>query len=191
MDFAFTTEHEQVRKAAKEFAAREILPNIKENDRNQTFDTSLLPKMAEAGLLGISVPVRYGGAGFDYISLGIVAEELEYADTSARVIISVHNGLNSLGILQWGTEEQKQMFLTPQALGEKYAAFCLTEPDAAPMWWPCVPPPAKMATITSSPARRCGSAWPMWPTISCGSPRPTRTRNPRIAASPPLWSPAT
>ncbi len=130
MDFAFTAEHEMVRKTVREFAAREILPNIKENDRRQTFDSSLLAKMADAGLLGISVPVRYGGAGFDYISLGIVAEELEYADTSARVIISVHNGLNSLGVFQWGTEEQRQMFLAPQARGEKIAAFCLTEPDA-------------------------------------------------------------
>ncbi|MCP4166144.1 MAG: butyryl-CoA dehydrogenase [Chloroflexi bacterium] len=130
MDFAFTSEHDIVRKATRDFAAKEIRPNIKENDRSQTFDKSLMPKMAEAGLLGISIPVRYGGAGFDYISLGIISEELEYADTSARVIISVHNGLNSLGVFQWGTEEQRQMFLAPQALGEKYAAFCLTEPDA-------------------------------------------------------------
>ena len=119
-----------IRKTVREFAAREIFPTIKENDRNQVFDKTLLPKMAEAGFLGVSAPVRYGGAGFDYISLGILSEELEYADTSARVIISVHNGLNSLGVLQWGTEEQKQMFLTPQARGEKIAAFCLTEPDA-------------------------------------------------------------
>ncbi|NUQ37794.1 MAG: acyl-CoA dehydrogenase family protein [Caldilineales bacterium] len=130
MDFAFTAEHELIRKTVREFAAREILPTIKENDRNQVFDKTLLPKMAEAGFLGVSVPVRYGGAGFDYISLGILSEELEYADTSARVIISVHNGLNSLGVFQWGTEEQKQMFLAPQARGEKIAAFCLTEPDA-------------------------------------------------------------
>ncbi len=130
MDFAFTPEHEMVRKTVREFAAREILPYIKENDRNQIFDRSLLGKMADAGLLGISVPVRYGGAGFDYISLGIVAEELEYADTAARVIVSVHNGLNSLGVFQWGTEEQRQMFLAPQARGEKIAAFCLTEPGA-------------------------------------------------------------
>jgi alkylation response protein AidB-like acyl-CoA dehydrogenase len=130
MDFAFTPEHKEVRTAVRDFAAQEILPNIKEDDRNQTFDKNLLPKMAEAGLLGVSVPVRYGGAGLDYISLGIVSEELEYIDTSARVIISVHNGLNSLGVFQWGTEEQKQMFLAPQARGEKYAGFCLTEPDA-------------------------------------------------------------
>ena len=130
MDFSFSPEHEMVRQTVREFAEKEILPNIKENDRKQTFDSALLSKMAAAGLLGISVPVRYGGAGFDYISLGIIAEELEYADTSARVIISVHNGLNSLGVFQWGTEEQKQMFLAPQARGEKIAAFCLTEPGA-------------------------------------------------------------
>jgi alkylation response protein AidB-like acyl-CoA dehydrogenase len=84
--------------------------------------------MAELGILGICVPVRYGGQGFDYITLGLVCEELERADTTLRVVMSVHMGLNSLAILQWGTEEQKQKFLTPQARGEKYAAFCLTEP---------------------------------------------------------------
>jgi alkylation response protein AidB-like acyl-CoA dehydrogenase len=130
MDFSFSAEHEMVRKMARDFADKEIRPYVKDNDRAQQFDRSLLSKMAAQGLLGISVPVRYGGAGMDYISLGIVSEELEYADTSARVIISVHNGLNSLGVFQWGTEEQKQRFLKPQARGEKIAAFCLTEPGA-------------------------------------------------------------
>jgi alkylation response protein AidB-like acyl-CoA dehydrogenase len=86
--------------------------------------------MAELGILGINIPVRYGGQGFDYVTLGLVCEELERADTTLRVIMSVHTGLNSMGVLQWGTEEQKQRFLTPQAKGEKYAAFCLTEPGA-------------------------------------------------------------
>lgn len=130
MGFLFTEEHEMVRKMVREFAAKEIAPYVKEFDRKQELDPTLLPKMAEQGLLGICIPVRYGGQGMDYISLGIVSEELEYADTSARVVMSVHVGLNSLGVLQWGTEEQKQRFLVPQARGEKIACFCLTEPDA-------------------------------------------------------------
>jgi glutaryl-CoA dehydrogenase (non-decarboxylating) len=130
MGFLFNEEHEMVRKMAREFAANEIAPRVKEFDRKQELDPELLPKMAEQGFLGICIPVRYGGAGMDYISLGIVSEEMEYADTAARVVMSVHVGLNSLGVFQWGTEEQKQRFLVPQARGEKYACFCLTEPDA-------------------------------------------------------------
>jgi alkylation response protein AidB-like acyl-CoA dehydrogenase len=86
--------------------------------------------MAELGILGINIPVRYGGQGFDYITLGLVCEELEAMDSTLRVVMSVHMGLNSMAILQWGTEEQKQKFLAPQARGEKYAAFGLTEPGA-------------------------------------------------------------
>jgi len=130
MGFLFNEEHEMVRRMAHEFAAKEIIPRVKEFDRKQELDPELLPKMAEQGFLGICIPVRYGGAGMDYISLGIVSEEMEYADTAARVAMSVHVGLNSLGVFQWGTEEQKQRFLVPQATGEKYACFCLTEPDA-------------------------------------------------------------
>lgn len=130
MDFALTEEHQMVRKMVREFAEKEIIPYVKEHDRNQTFDRSLLPKMARLGLLGPCIPVRYGGAGMDYISLGIICEELERADTSARVIMSVHVGLNSLTLLQWGTEEQKQKYLVPQARGEKMATYALTEPNA-------------------------------------------------------------
>jgi glutaryl-CoA dehydrogenase (non-decarboxylating) len=72
----------------REFAEREIAPTIKENDRKHTFDRSILPKMAAQGILGICIPVRYGGAGMDYISLGLTCEELERVDTSARVIMS-------------------------------------------------------------------------------------------------------
>ena len=75
-------------------------------------------------------PIRYGGQGYDYIMLALACEELERVDTTLRVIMSVHMGLNSMALLQWGTEEQKQRFLVPQAKGEKYGAFCLTEPGA-------------------------------------------------------------
>jgi len=130
MDFALTEEHQMVRKMAREFAEREILPYIQENDRAHRFDPTLLPKMGEKGFLGICIPTRYGGAGMDYISLALVCEELERADTSARVIMSVHVGLNSLALLQWGTEEQKQKYLVPQAQGKKIAGYGLTEPGA-------------------------------------------------------------
>ena len=130
MDFAFTDEHEMVRKMVRDFAERELAPTVKEHDRNQTFDRGVFAKMAELGLLGICIPVKYGGAGMDYISLGLVSEELERIDTAYRVIMSVHVGLNSLALLQWATEEQKQKYLVPQALGQKIATYGLTEPNA-------------------------------------------------------------
>ena len=86
--------------------------------------------MGAAGLLGVSIPQKYGGSGTDYISLGLVCEELERADTSARVVMSVHSGLHSLTLLQWGTEEQKQRWLPKLASGEKVGGFGLTEPNA-------------------------------------------------------------
>lgn len=130
MDFSLTEEHRQAQKMVRDFAEKEVLPTIGEWDRKQEMNPATLPRMAELGILGICIPVRYGGQGFDYITLGLVCEELERADTTLRVVMSVHMGLNSLALLQWGTEEQKQAFLAPQARGEKYAAFCLTEPGA-------------------------------------------------------------
>src|ERR1043166_6729098 len=88
--------------------------------------------MAELGLLGVCIPEQYGGAGFDYISLGLVCEELEAVDTFLRVAMSVHTGLNSLTLYTWGTEEQKQKYLVPQAKGERLATYGLTEPGAGP-----------------------------------------------------------
>jgi glutaryl-CoA dehydrogenase (non-decarboxylating) len=128
MDFTLTSEHLMVQKMVREFAQKEVQPTIKDWDRKQQMNPATLPRMAELGILGICIPVKYGGQGFDYISLGLVCEELEAVDTSLRVVMSVHMGLNSLAVLQWGTEEQKQRFLVPQAKGEKYAMFGLTEP---------------------------------------------------------------
>jgi glutaryl-CoA dehydrogenase (non-decarboxylating) len=130
MDFALTEEHQMVRKMVRDFAEREIGPDIKEYDRKQECDRSLMTKMGQQGILGICIPVKYGGAGMDYVSLAIACEELERVDTSGRVILSVHIGLNSLSLLQWGTEEQKQKYLIPQATGQKIATYGLTEPNA-------------------------------------------------------------
>ena len=130
LDFSLTDEQQQAAAMVREFGEKEILPTIKEYDRQQIMNPASLPRMAELGILGINIPVRYGGQGFDYVTLGLVCEELERIDTTLRVVMSVHMGLNSMGVLQWGTEEQKQRFLAPQARGEKYAAFGLTEPGA-------------------------------------------------------------
>ncbi len=106
-------------------------PKIRELDRAHKFDKSLIiGGMKKLGLLGISVPPQYGGAGMDYISLGLASEELEYVDTSLRVIMSVHAGLNCLSLLTWGTEDQKKRYLVPQAQGDKLATYGLTEPAA-------------------------------------------------------------
>ncbi|MBI3243078.1 MAG: acyl-CoA dehydrogenase family protein [Chloroflexi bacterium] len=128
MDFTLSEEHLMVQKMVREFCQKEVKPIIKDADRQQTLHPSILPRLADLGILGICLPVKYGGQGFDYITLGLVCEELEAMDTHLRVIMSVHMGLNSLALLQWGTEEQKMKFLKPQAEGKKYAMFGLTEP---------------------------------------------------------------
>jgi glutaryl-CoA dehydrogenase (non-decarboxylating) len=130
MDFQLSEEHLAVQKMVRDYTRKEVIPTIKDWDRKQEMDPQILPRMAELGILGINIPVRYGGQGFDYIALGLVCEELEAADSTLRVVMSVHMGLNSMALLQWGTEEQKQKFLVPQAKGEKYACFGLTEPGA-------------------------------------------------------------
>src|SRR3970040_2049667 len=128
MDFNLSDEHLQVQKMVRDFCRREVAPIIKEADRKQEMNPNILPRMGELGILGICIPVKYGGPGFDYISRGLVCEELEALDTSLRVVMSVHMGLNSLAVLQWGTEEQKMKFLTPQAGGEKHSRFGRSEP---------------------------------------------------------------
>ncbi|MEO8572774.1 MAG: acyl-CoA dehydrogenase family protein [Pyrinomonadaceae bacterium] len=130
MDFELTEEHLALQKTVREFCAGEVAPYIKDWDEKSHFEPSVFQKMAELGLLGVCIPEQYGGAGFDYISLGLVCEELEACDTFLRVAMSVHVGLNSLSVFSWGTEEQKQKYLVPQAKGEKIATFGLTEPNA-------------------------------------------------------------
>ncbi len=130
MDFVLAEHQEIAAKMVREFAQSEVAPRIRELDRAQMFDRSILTQMATLGILGLCVPERYGGAGMDYVSLGLACEELEYVDTFLRVIMSVHVGLNSLTLLSWGTEEQKQRYLVPQARGEAIATYGLTEPAA-------------------------------------------------------------
>jgi glutaryl-CoA dehydrogenase (non-decarboxylating) len=130
ISFDLNEEQRLLEQSVREWAAREVAPTIHDLDREHRFDKKVFPQMAELGLLGISVPQEYGGAGMDYISLGIASEELEYVDTSLRVIMSVHAGLNCLSLLTWGSEDQKQRYLVPQAQGKKIATYGLTEPGA-------------------------------------------------------------
>lgn len=130
MNFELTEEQQQVRDMVREFAAREVAPYIQEWEAEGIFHPSVLQQMGELGILGLPIPEAYGGSGLDYVSFALACEELEYVDTSLRVIMSVHVGLNSLPLLQWGTEEQKRRWLVPQAQGNKIGTFGLTEPNA-------------------------------------------------------------
>src|SRR5262245_16552098 len=130
IDFELSDDHRLLEQTIHEWADRQVAPRIRDLDRAHRFDRDILPQMAELGLLAGSVPVAYGGAGMDYVSLRLACEALEYVDTSLRVILSVHAGLNSLTLLAWGTEDQKQRYLVPQAKGVKIGSYALTEPAA-------------------------------------------------------------
>ena len=128
VDFTLTDAQRDVQRTSRAFAEREILPRIRELDSTATYDRGLYEKMGQVGFLGLPIPERYGGSGMDYIAFALLCEEMERADTAFRVILSVHTGLNSLTLLQWASEEQKERYLVPQARGEKLATFGLTEP---------------------------------------------------------------
>lgn len=130
LNFTFSEEQEMVRKLVRQFVNKEIMPYIAEWDELGHFETSIMKRLSELDLMGICIPEQYGGSGMDYNTLAIVCEELERGDTAFRTAVSVHTGLNSLTLLQWGNEFQKQKYLVPQAKGEKVGAFGLTEPNA-------------------------------------------------------------
>ncbi|MBS1708260.1 MAG: acyl-CoA dehydrogenase family protein [Armatimonadetes bacterium] len=130
MDFALNAEHELIQEAAHKFGQSVVVPTVKELDRTHTSDPTTLKKMGEAGLLGVCLPQKHGGMGADYIALGIVCEELERADSTARVVMSVHTGLHSMTLMQWGTAEQQARWLPTLATGAAIGAFGLTEPNA-------------------------------------------------------------
>jgi len=128
IDFHLSDENRLVQDTVREFAEREIIPNIRAWDEKGEVHREVFAQMAELGLLGAPIWEQWGGTGMDYLSFSIICEELERADTAFRVVQSVHVALNSLTLMQWGTEEQKQRWLVPQARGEKLATFGLTEP---------------------------------------------------------------
>ncbi len=130
MDFNLTEEHVMIREAARDFAQTELLPGVIERDNKQEFPDELVKKMGDLGFLGIMVDPKYGGSGMDTLSYVLIMEELSKVDASASVIVSVNNSLVCYGIELYGSEEQKQKYLTKLVTGEFIGAFCLSEPEA-------------------------------------------------------------
>ncbi|MBK7854650.1 MAG: acyl-CoA dehydrogenase [Bacteroidetes bacterium] len=130
MKFELTEEHLMIQKAARDFAQNELLPGVIERDEHQKFPAEQIKKLGELGFLGMMVDPKYGGAGLDTISYVLAMEEISKVDASASVVMSVNNSLVCWGLETFGSEEQKQKYLTPMAKGEKIGAFCLSEPEA-------------------------------------------------------------
>ena len=130
MNFSLTEEHLMIRDAARDFAHTELLPGVIERDEKQSFPDDLVKKMGDLGFMGIMVDPKYGGSGMDTLSYVLIMEELSKVDASASVIVSVNNSLVCYGIEAYGSEEQKQKYLTKLATGEYIGAFCLSEPEA-------------------------------------------------------------
>ena len=130
VDFALTDEQRLIQETVRSFVDQRILPVAVTNDIEHKLDLGVIEGLAELGILGIVIPEEYGGAGLDYVAEALACEEIERGEAAFRTLISVHVGLNSLSLLRYGTEEQKQHWLTPQARGEKLGCFGLTEPGA-------------------------------------------------------------
>ena len=130
MNFELTEEQLAVRDAAREFAQTELLPGVIERDEKQQFPAEQVKKMGELGFMGMMVDPKYGGGGMDTVSYVLAMEEISKTDASASVCMSVNNSLVCWGLEKFGTEEQKQKYLKPLAMGEKIGAFCLSEPEA-------------------------------------------------------------
>src|ERR1043165_8958978 len=130
MDFDLTDEQRLIQQTVRAFVDERVLPNAIENDINHHLDKGVIAGMAELGLLGIVIPEDYGGSGLDFVAEALACEEIERGEAAFRTLISVHVGLNSLSLLRYASEEQKQRYLAPQARGEKLACFGLTEPSA-------------------------------------------------------------
>ncbi len=130
MNFDLTEEQQAVRDAARDFARSELLPGVIERDEKQQFPTEQIKMMGKLGFLGMMVNPAYGGSGMDTVSYVIALEEIAKIDASAAVIMSVNNSLVCWGLEKYGTEEQKQKYLTPLAGGQILGAFALSEPEA-------------------------------------------------------------
>ncbi|HXW51862.1 MAG TPA: acyl-CoA dehydrogenase family protein [Candidatus Acidoferrales bacterium] len=130
IDLALTTEQRDLVANVRSFLAAQIQPDVGRCESEAVPLPDAFGKLARQGVVGVPFPERYGGAGLDYVTLGLICEELEYCDTSLRTMMSVHIGLAGCGIYQWGTDKQKERYLRPLASGQLLGAFGLTEPDA-------------------------------------------------------------
>ena len=130
MDFQLTEEHQQIREMARTFTQNVLKPGVIDRDRDMIHPTEFLKQMGELGFMGMMVDPKYGGGGMDTVSYCIAMEEISKLDASCSVAMSVNNSLVCWGLEAYGTEEQKQKYLTPLAKGEKLGAFALSEPEA-------------------------------------------------------------
>ncbi|WP_431123295.1 acyl-CoA dehydrogenase [Flagellimonas flava] len=130
MEFSLSEEQLMIQQAAKDFAQNELLPGIIERDDAQKFPWELVEKMAGLGFMGMMVAEKYGGSGLDTLSYVLAMEELSKVDASASVMVSVNNSLVCWGLETFGSETQKEKYLTRLASGEVIGAFCLSEPEA-------------------------------------------------------------
>jgi len=130
MNFHLTEEQLAVQEAARDFAQSELLPGVIERDTEARFPKEQIQKMGALGFMGMIVDPAYGGGGMDTLSYVIAMEELSKIDASASVSMSVNNSLVCWGLEKYGTEEQKQTYLTKLSTGEVLGAFCLSEPEA-------------------------------------------------------------
>lgn len=128
--FELTPEQRMVQASAAEFVDGEIVPRITQLDQSHTLDMGIVRGMAERGMLGAPIPEAYGGQGLDFVATALICEEIERGDGGFRTLLSVHLGLNSLTLLKFGNEAQKEEYLVPQAGGHRIACFGLTEPNA-------------------------------------------------------------
>ncbi|HKS95592.1 MAG TPA: acyl-CoA dehydrogenase family protein, partial [Terriglobia bacterium] len=148
MDFELSDEQKEIKRAVREFAESEIRPHVMEWDEAQHFPKEILPKLAELGLMGVTIPAGYGGAGLGYVEYVAIIEELARVDGSAAIIVAAHNSLCAGHIFIAGTEEQKRKYLVPLARGEKLGCWSLTEPQAG-----------SDASGTRTTARLDGDSW--------------------------------
>jgi alkylation response protein AidB-like acyl-CoA dehydrogenase len=129
IDFELTDEQQLIRETARDFADNEIIPVARDNDRSERFDLDLVRKLGDMGYLGPIVAEEYGGRGLDYLTYGLIVEEIGRGDSSARTVVSVQTSLVCSSIQRWGTEEQKHEWLPRLCSGEILGCFGLTEPD--------------------------------------------------------------
>jgi len=130
MEFSLTDEQQQLRRTVREFAEAEIAPHVMEWDEASKFPSEIIPKLAEMGFLGVIFPERYGGAGMGYVEYAIIIEELSRVDGSVGIIVAAHNSLCTNHIYKFGTEAQREKYVTPLAQGKKLGCWSLTEPEA-------------------------------------------------------------
>lgn len=148
MDFELSADQQEIKRSVREFAEREIRPHVMEWDEAQHFPREIIPQLANLGLMGITVPAEYGGAGLGYVEYVTAIEELSRVDGSVGIIVAAHNSLCAGHIAEVGSEQQKRKYLVPLARGEKLGCWSLTEPQAG-----------SDASGTRTTARRDGGRW--------------------------------